>query len=87
MTSKQEPLAAELLASDELDKFCKEFDLITEIDKLSSEYGHIVYRVADKDGNTIKSIVIKEENITEFEDNFEEHTGTLLNKVTQLYPK
>jgi hypothetical protein len=87
MTTKQEPLAEELLATNELNRFCKEFGLSVEIDKLSDSTGHLTYRVADEKGKTIKQIIIEEKNITYFEDNIEEYAGTLLNKVSQIYPK
>lgn len=78
----------ELLATNELNRFCKEFNLLVEIDKISDNSGHLIYRVVDKeDGNLIKQIIIEEENITEFENNIQLHAGTLLNKVSQLYPK
>lgn len=87
MTSKQEPLAKELLATDELYKFAKEFGLSVELDLLAQDRNELVYRVADSDNKTIKQIVIEEEDIEYFEKNLEEYAGTLLNKVSQIYPK
>lgn len=87
MTSKQEPLAKELLATDELYKFAKEFGLSVELDLLAQDRNELVYRVADSDNKTIKQIVIEEDDIEYFEKNLEEYAGTLLNKVSQIYPK
>lgn len=87
MTSKQEPLAKELLATDELYKFAKEFGLSVELDLLAQDRNELVYRVADSDNKTIKQIVIEKEDIEYFEKNLEEYAGTLLNKVSQIYPK
>jgi len=87
MTNKQSPLAKELLATDELYKFANEFGLSIELDKLSETGGELVYRVADNNNQTIKQIVIKESDIQYFQNNIEEYAGTLLNKVSQIYPK
>ncbi len=87
MTSKQEPLAKELLATDELYKFAKEFGLSVELDLLAQDRNELVYRVADSENKTIKQIVIEEDDIEYFEKNLEEYAGTLLNKVSQIYPK
>lgn len=87
MTSKQEPLAKELLATDELYKFAKEFGLSVELDLLAQDRNELVYRVTDSDNKTIKQIVIEEDDIEYFEKNLEEYAGTLLNKVSQIYPK
>ena len=87
MTSKQEPLAKELLATDELYKFAKEFGLSVELDLLAQDRNELVYRVADSENKTIKKIVIEEDDIEYFEKNLEEYAGTLLNKVSQIYPK
>lgn len=87
MTSKQEPLAEELLATDELYRFAREFGLSIELDKLAEDRAELVYRVADSDNKTVKQIVIEEHDIEYFEENLEEYAGTLLNKVSQIYPK
>ena len=88
MTTKQEPLAPELLATAELYKFAEEFDLSIELDKLTDDpVSPLIYRVADSEDVTIKQIVIEVSDIEYFENHLEEYAGTLLNKVSQVYPK
>jgi len=70
-----------LLSSNELYKFCEEFDLVLELEKPFQELDGLVLIIKDKKGNLIKKSTVK--NISEFE----KVSGSVLNKLSQSYPK
>jgi hypothetical protein len=70
-----------LLASNELYKFCEEFDLIIELEKPFQELDGLIIKVKDSSNNLIKQSTV--ENMSEFE----KVSGTMLNKLSQNYPK
>jgi hypothetical protein len=71
----------ELLATDELYRFCNEFKLKLELEKPFDNMHQMILRVVDQKGDIIKQATI--ENI----DKIEESAGFLLNKISQIYPK
>jgi hypothetical protein len=71
----------ELLATDELNKFCGEFNLKLELHKPFETMEQMLLRVVDEKGETIKQVTV--EGI----ETIQESAGTLLNKVSQIYPK
>lgn len=79
---EQEPEHKEdLLATNELNKFCKEFNLKLELEKPFASMPEMILKIVDKQGETIKQTTIT--NI----DKIEESAGFLLNKISQIYPK
>lgn len=82
MKNEEEPEHKEdLLATNELNKFCKEFNLKLELEKPFESMPEMILKIVDKQGETIKQTTI--ENI----DKIEESAGFLLNKISQIYPK
>lgn len=82
--TEQEPAneeKEELLATDELHKFCKEFNLKLELDKPFDNMQQMILRVVDNSGETIKQTTV--DGIEKIQDS----AGYLLNKVSQSYPK
>lgn len=71
----------ELLPTDELNKFCQEFNLKLELEKPFDSMEQMLLRVANKDNETIKQITV--DNI----EKIQEAAGSLLNKVSQIYPE
>jgi hypothetical protein len=82
MTNEQEPEHKEdLLATNELNKFCQEFNLKLELEKPFDSMPEMILKIVDTKGETIKQTTI--ENINKIE----ESAGFLLNKISQIYPK
>jgi hypothetical protein len=71
----------ELLSSNELNKFCKEFGLRMELEKPFIELDGFIIKVIDSNGD-----VIKEANVENIKD-YEKVSGIILNKLSQLYPR
>lgn len=71
----------EILATDELYKFCGEFDLKLELHKPFESMEQMLLRVVDQQGETVKQVTV--EGI----EKIQESAGSLLNKVSQIYPK
>ncbi len=71
----------ELLATEELYKFCREFNLKLELDKPFDSMQQMILKVVDEKGETIRQTTV--EKI----EKIEESAGFLLNKISQIYPK
>lgn len=84
MNEDEEPMAEEkeeLLATQELYKFCREFNLKLELDKPFDSMQQMILKVVDEKGETIRQTTV--EKI----EKIEESAGFLLNKISQIYPK
>jgi hypothetical protein len=84
MNKDEEPAVEEkneLLATEELYKFCKEFNLKLELDKPFNTMHQMILKVVDEKGEIIRQTTV--EKI----EKIEESAGFLLNKISQVYPK
>lgn len=71
----------ELLATQELYKFCGEFNLKLELDKPFDNMQQMILKIVDEKGEIIKQTTVEEI------EKIEESAGFLLNKISQIYPK
>ena len=69
-----------LLSSDELFKFCDEFNLSVELEKPFDELDGFIIKITED------NIVIKEALVESMSD-YQTVAGTILNKLSQNYPK
>ena len=69
-----------LLSSDELDKFCTEFNLKIELEKPFINLDGFIINIIENEK------VIKSGTVEDIKD-YEKVAGTILNKLSQSYPK
>jgi hypothetical protein len=70
-----------LLSSTELYKFCDEFNLSLELEKPFEELDGFIIKVVDNEGFILNESLVEE--ISEYES----VSGTILNKLSQKFPK
>lgn len=69
-----------ILSSNELYRFCEEFSLTIELEKPFEELDGFLIKIIE-DGEVVKQEIVNE--MTEYES----VCGTILNKMSQNYPK